>query len=243
MPLARIAPRLADDAPSIPAQRRRVWVGPDVQSHDLIVLTHRELVLASLNGPPRPEIRAAAELGDDLDELFGQLAVTVHLDRVRRARLDLVRNTAAIDYDGPGGRGRADVVFSTPEVADAFFTKLWRRLGTGFALAPYRRDGWTLAAAPLGLCAAILLLTGVLAVLVATFHAHADDRPAGAVSVPAAGSLGAPDAAGVSPLERAVGWMDWRVVCGLGGAAAAATQVWLYRRVTTPPAALELRRA
>jgi hypothetical protein len=36
--------------------------------------------------------------------------------------------------------------------------------------------------------------------------------------------------------------MDWRVVCGLGGAAAAATQVWLVRRVTAPPAALELVR-
>jgi hypothetical protein len=34
--------------------------------------------------------------------------------------------------------------------------------------------------------------------------------------------------------------VDWRAACGLGGAALAAGQVWLYRLLTRPPAALEL---
>jgi hypothetical protein len=37
--------------------------------------------------------------------------------------------------------------------------------------------------------------------------------------------------------------MNWKVVCALGGAVAAASQVWLYRRLTTPPASLELVRS
>ena len=60
--------------------------------------------------------------------------------------------------------------------------------------------------------------------------------------MPAAGRFGSPGDDGVSPVERLLGWMDWRVVCGLGGAAAAGSQVWLYRRLTAPPAALEVVR-
>jgi hypothetical protein len=103
---------------------------------------------------------------------------------------------------------------------------------------PYRRDSWSLAAAPLGWLAAVLILTAVLAVTVRSFDEYADDRPGGVVSVPAAGQFGSPDDGAASPLERWIGWMDWRVVCGLGGAAAAVTQVWLYRRLTAPPRAL-----
>jgi hypothetical protein len=38
------------------------------------------------------------------------------------------------------------------------------------------------------------------------------------------------------------GWADWRVVCGIGGAALAVVQVWLYRRLTRPPSRLVLTR-
>ena len=38
-------------------------------------------------------------------------------------------------------------------------------------------------------------------------------------------------------------WLDWRVVCGLGGAVAAVLQVWIYRRLTQPPLSLELIRS
>jgi hypothetical protein len=215
-----------------------VWVAPVVRSHGVIVLTPDQLVLSADHGPPRPEVRAAAELGDDLDDLFGSLATSIKLKSVGKAALDLLRNAVTLAYAGPAGPARVRVEFETAEAADAFFTKLWRRLGQECSLRPYRGDGWTLAAAPLGLLAAVLLLTAVLALTVRSFDEYAHDRPAGAVSVPAAGQLGSPGDGAVSPLERWLGWMDWRVICGLGGAAAAGTQVWLYRRVTAPPRAL-----
>ena len=44
-------------------------------------------------------------------------------------------------------------------------------------------------------------------------------------------------------MHTLIGWMDWRAVCACGGAAAAASQVWLYRRVTQPPTKLEVIRS
>ncbi len=232
-----------DTHPAVPGTRRRVWAAPVLRSHGLLVLSADRMVLSADHGPPRPEVKAAAESGADLDDLLGPLATTVAFRAVRRATLDLVRNTVAVGYAGPAGPAKVTVVFAGPDAADACFTKLWRRLGQDFSLLPYRRDAWALAAAPLGLLAAVLLLTAALAVAVSTFDEHAPDRPAGAVSIPAAGGLGSPGDGPTSALERWLGWMDWRVVCGLGGAAAAATQVWLYRRLTTPPQRLEVARA
>jgi hypothetical protein len=231
-----------DTHPAVPGTRRRVWAAPVVRSHSLLVLTADRLVLSAGHGPPRPEVRAAAEGGADLDGLLGPLATTVDLRAVRQASLDLAGNRIAVAYHGPAGPARVKVEFATAEAADACFTKLWRRLGKDFVLDT-NRDGWALAAAPLGLLAAVLLLTGVLAMTVHTFESFEHDRPAGAVSVPAAGPLGHPGDRGESALERLVGWMDWRWVCGLGGAAAAGSQVWLYRRLTAPPARLDLVRS
>jgi hypothetical protein len=237
MPVAPIT----DTRPVLPGTRRRVWSAPVVRSHGLLVLTRDQLVLSADPGPPRPEVRAAAEGDSDLDDLLGPLSTTVELRAVRQASLDLMWNAVTVAYAGPAGPAgpaRVRVLFETADAADAFFTKLWGRLGKDCSLLPYRNDSWSLAAAPLGLLAAVLLLTAVLAVTVSSFDEYAPDRPAGAVSVPIAGSLGNPGDGPASALEGALGWMDWRVVCGLGGAAAAATQVWLYRRLTAPPAAL-----
>lgn len=232
-----------DTHPAVPGTRRRVWAAPVVRSHGLLVLSAERMVLSADHSPPRPEVKAAAESGADLDHLLGPLATTVEFRAVRRAALDLVRNTVTVGYAGPAGPAKVTVEFAAADAADACFTKLWRRLGADFALLPYRRDAWALAAAPLGLLAAVLILTAVLAAAVNTFDEYTPDRPAGAVSIPAAGGLGSPGDGSVSALERWLGWMDWRVVCGLGGAAAAATQVWLYRRLTTPPQRLEVARA
>ena len=231
-----------DTHPAVPGTRRRVWAAPAVRSHGLVVLTGDRMVLSADHAPPRPEVRAAVEAGADLDDLLGSLATTVELSRVRRATLDLLRNAVTVGYAGPSGPARVRVAFGTPDAADAFFTKLWRRLGRDFTLRPYRRDAWTQAAAPLGLLAAVLLVTTVLAVTISGFDSFAADRPVGAVSVPAAGALGSPGDGSESALERWLGWMDWRVVCGLGGAAAAGTQVWLYRRLSTPPSRLDVAR-
>ncbi|HEX4609038.1 MAG TPA: hypothetical protein VH092_12600, partial [Urbifossiella sp.] len=81
-----------DTHPALPGTRRRVWAAPMVRSHGLLVLTGDRMVLSADHSPPRPEVKAAAEAGADLDNLLGPLATTVELSSIRRATLDLVRN-------------------------------------------------------------------------------------------------------------------------------------------------------
>ena len=222
--------------------RRRIWRNPELKSHSLLVLTLGKVYLAPLTGAPKSEVVESAESGADLDELFGPLATAVDLTAVRRVKLDLLTNSLVVDHGGPGGGSRQlTVVFATPEAADACFTRVWRRLGEGFALAPYKRDSWALARAPLVLLGAILAITGALALAANVAEDFAAARAA-AVSVPAAGELGTPVTVHKTPFDTLVGWLNWRVVCGVGGAAAAVVQVWLYRRLTQPPVRLELTR-
>ncbi|MBM3980723.1 MAG: hypothetical protein FJ304_10640 [Planctomycetes bacterium] len=233
---ATAAPSLDNTLPG--ATRRRVWASPDVRSHSVVVLTVERLHVAPLTGAPKPEIVAATVAAiagcDDIDDLLGPFALSVDLASVRGVTLDLHTNSLIVEY-AKGGTATAalTVVFATPETADACFTKLWRRLGDGYKLQPYRRDAWASARAPLTLLIGALLATMALALLLSVFEDMAAAR------------AGAPDGAPASPLAplaRLLDWMDWRAVCALGGAAMAAAQVWLYRRLTRPPAALELYR-
>jgi hypothetical protein len=224
--------------------RRRIWKHPELRSHSLLVLTLDQFHLAPLAGPPKPEMVAAVEAGGDLNELFGPLATVVKLASVRRVRLDLLTNSLIVEYAGSGsGTSGLTVVFATPEAADACFTKVWRRLGEGCDLLPYQRDTLALARAPLAALAAVLIVTLFLALALNLCEELATARSAGTVSVPPAGPLGAPVEVPKSPLETLLGWLNWKVVCGVGGVAAAVTQVWLYRRLTQPPGSLELIRA
>lgn len=212
--------------------RRRVWAHPNVQSHSLVVLTHEVLHVAPLAGTPKAEVVSLAVEGGDLDELLGPYAVAVEVASVQRVRLDLVTNSLVVDYAKGGGMdtSRLTVTFATPEAADACFTKLWRRAGTGLQLRPYRRDAWVAARAPLALLAAALVTAAALALTLSVFEDMASAR--GAARVPAR-----------SALEALLGWMDWRWVCGAGGIVAAVAQVWLYRRLTQPPRSLVVSRA
>lgn len=222
------------------AARRRVWAHPEAKSHSLVVLTFDRLFAAPLAGPPKREVVAAVENGGDLDELLGPLAVVVELVAVRRVELDLLTNSLVVEYVKTGvSTGRLTVVFASPESADACFTKLWRRLGDGPKLQPYKRDAWAAARAPLALLGAALLVTALLALALSVFEDMASAR--------AAAQLGTLDGSAPRPLpksslESLLGWMNWRVVCALGGAVAAGAQVWLYRRLTRPPVSLELKR-
>jgi hypothetical protein len=208
------------------------------------VLTLDQLHLAPLAGTPKADTLAAVAAGADLDDLLGPLSTVVELSSVRRVKLDLLTNTLSIEYVGAGGgTRRATVVFATHEAADACFTKTWRRLGNEHQLLPYKQDAWALARGPLAVLAAVLAATATLALLVSVFDDFAAARAAGAVSIPAFGDLGTPVRVPRTPLEVALGWINWRAVCGVGGAIAAGVQVWLYRRLTRPPAALELVRA
>lgn len=226
MPVA--APQTPTAVPSdtgIPGlARRRVWAAPDVVSHSLIVLTLPRLYLAPPGPPPKPELVAALESAVDAEAALGPLATAIDLASVQRVKLDLTTNTLTVEYrvggSQAGGRVRAAVRFAAAETADTVFGKLWRRLGDGCVLQPTAPDPWDVARAPVAFMAALLAGTGVLA-------------------------LGLNAAADVALADR---WPvarllpDWQPVCGLAGAAVAAAQVWLYRRLTRPPERLELVR-
>lgn len=198
--------------------RRRVWAHPELCSHSLCVLTFDRLYLAPLAGSPKPETVGAVEAGADLDLLLGPLTTVLDLDAVRQLKLDLLTNTVVIEYAGRGDTTRRVVVtFATPEAADMCFTRLWRRLGMDFTLSPYARDTWSLVRGPLLLLLGILLMTALAVAAISLFE----------------------DA---GPQPTATTGFSWKTVCALGGIAAAASQVWLYRRLTTPPVALELVR-
>lgn len=145
--------------------------------------------------------------------LTGATETVIDLATVRRVTLDLVANTFTLH-----ARPTVTVEFADAETADAVYTAVWRRLGRRFVLAPPGRSNWELARTPVAFMAGVL--TGTIA-LSLTANALAD--------------LGG----GTGPLA-AFAPADWRIVGGLGGAALAGLQVWLYRRLTRPPHRLEL---
>lgn len=213
--------------------RRRVWARPDLQSHSLLILSADRLYFTPADTTLNPGLVAAAEAGADPDELLGPDATVLELVSVRRVKLDLLANELTIHSAGTAGPNPLRLVFATPEAADACFTKLWRQLGDGCRLLPYRRDWPALARGPVVLLGAVLAITAALALTLSVFDDYAAAR-----AVTGSGDGPVPRSA----LEALIGWMDWRVVCGLGGAAAAAIQVWLYRRLTSPPLSLEVVR-
>ena len=212
--------------------KRRVWSFPELQSHSLLVLTLGELYLAPPTGEPRPEMIAAAEGDGDLDELFGPLATVIELAAVQRATLDLLTNTLTLDImRAHQTASRLTLTFATPEAADACFSRIWRRLGSDCKLLSRQRDWRPLARLPLICLAAVLAVTAALALTVSA-----------ASSMPATGAATSLNVPGEPVLSGPLGGFDWRWICGAGGVAAAATQVWLWRRLTHPPVSLEVIR-
>jgi hypothetical protein len=222
--------------------RRRTWSHPELSSHTVLVLTFDRLYLAPLTGSPKPEVLAAIEAGADLDALLGPLTTVIDLVAIRQLKLDLLTNSLNIEYAGSGelGRSRLRLTFATHEAADACFTKIWRRLGDGFQLAPYQRDTWHSVRGPLGLLAIILVITAMLAGILSIHEDMASTRVSAHMSHTATGEIGVAGDLPKSQWDLLLNWLNWKVVCGLGGVAAAFSQVWLYRRLTTPPVALEL---
>lgn len=210
--------------------RRRVWQTPAVRSHSLLALTLTKLYLAPAGPPPKPEAVTAIQEGANLDDAFGPLAVAVDLMSVKRLKLDLTTNSLTIEYDptrgramGGSGVGRtpraeAVITFADHATADDVYSKMWRRLGERFELKKHGVATDGTARRPVALMAGVLAMTAVTA-LMSVVISNLSDPP----------WLLAPFAA-----------LDWRFVCGLGGAALAGLQVWLYRRLSSPPTALEL---
>ncbi len=222
---------------------RRVWSHPELDSHSLLVLTRDRLVLAPLTGTPRPELVAAAGSGSDLDELLGSLATVIHLGAVRRLTLDLLSNAVQLEY-APSihSKGQITLSFATSVAADSCFSRIWRRLGDACKLESGQRDGWSSARLPLMILGAILAATAVLGFAIHTLDELSTATATASVNLPGDAQVGGPRLI-PQAMHTLIGWMDWRVVCACGGAGAAASQVWLYRRITQPPTTLEVIRS
>lgn len=225
MPALQVNSTIAS-APAPPD--RRVWQSPQVKSHSRVVLTADALYLGPPTDEPRPEAVTAVE--DDVEAAF---AVAIELAAVHRVRLDLIDNSITVHYTtADHGASRVELVFTEQTAADGCFTCLWRRLGGGLKLLPYRRDTWSLIRGPAVLLAGLLAATLALALVSHGFEEGAEARAGGMLTHQPP-----------TFFETLFRWLPWEVICGVGGALAAAVQMWVYRRLTEPPERLEVVRA
>lgn len=239
---ASSSPRL--ETASGPRTRVRLWSRPELASHALIVLTADRLYLTPAAVTPSPEVLQALSTGADPEDWLGPGVLTIDLVAVRRVRHDLTANTLTVDYLGEAFTTLSQkIAFTTATAADACFTKLWRRLGDGFRLQQPARRGWVAARAPLVLLGLTLAATAFLVLLLSVFEDLAAARDLARHDPRGLAALGSSVPLPPTPLEPLLGWLDWRLVCGVGGAVAAVSQVWLYRRLTAPPTWLELVRS
>jgi hypothetical protein len=224
---------------TLPGQTaRQVWHGADLRSHALLVLTYSRLYVLPAGRAVTPGVLQAVKGQGDPDAVLGPAATVIELAALRRVVADLAADTVHLEAVGTGsGVKRVSLVFASAEVADAVFTGLWKKAGDGFHLTPFKLEGWAAAQAPvlamIGVGLAMLGLGIGLSGLeeYAVGRAEFPDKPVSAVSK-----------ALLDPLARLLGGLNWKWVCGFGGGVLAVLQVWLYRRLTAPPARLELVR-
>ncbi len=209
--------------------RRRLWAAPVLAQHSLLCLTLSKVYLAPAGQDAKPETQQAILNGADLNTAFGEQSIIIDISTIQRVRHKLIDNTLVIDYlradnkslRSVGNLAQVLIKFSHFEAADEVFSKLWRRMGQSYTMKPSKTETWELLRIPLAFMAAIVLSTLTLS-LVANSLADGDPHRTGKTFL--------------APLANT----DWRWICALGGAALAATQVWLYRRYTKPPEVLEL---
>lgn len=217
---------------------RQAWHGPDLRSHALLALTYSRLYLLPAGAVVTPGMVAAVRGSADPEAVLGRAVTSVDLAAVRRVVADLTADRLTLEVVGAGvGSTRVTIVFGTAEAADAAFTAIWKRTGDGFDLTPYKLEGWTAARGP------VLTMIGVaLAILALGFGLSGlEDYVAAQAVTPDEGRSAL--AVGVlDPLAGLAGRLNWRWVCGFGGVVFAGLQVWLYHRMTAPPARLELVR-
>jgi len=201
-------------------QGRRVWSAPAVASHAWLVMTPARLYLVPTGFSTDKALGQAVESGADLELLFGEAAACVNLADIARADFDLAGLTLTLC------RATGDVAlnFRDAEAADDVFTKLLHRTRDRLALTSDKPDPLVAARGPLGVLAGVLLATATLA-----------------VTASAAADLATPDAPDwLSRWLTLLATLDWRAVCGVGGAVAAWLQVAAYRRYHRPPTRLAL---
>ena len=195
-----IDPRLEDTAPpGLLAVRE--WARPAVVSHAAVALSAARLTLKSADGR--------------------ELALA--LAGIRRAALGLATDAVEIDHDQLPIQAR--IRFAGAATADEFFARLVRRSGAGYDLGTDAPTQVELARGPVGVMAAVLLATAVLAATVAGLPDLLTNHP----DPPA--------------WLRLLARLDWRLVTGVGGALLAVAQMRLLRRLARPPARLVLVRS
>lgn len=196
---AAIDPRLEDTAPpGLLAVRE--WSRPAVASHAHVTLSAARLALKSHDGRE----------------------VTLTLSGLTRASLGLTTDAVELEHEQLPVPVR--VRFADAATADEFFSRLVRRSGAGYDLGTDSPTQLELSRGPLGVMAAVLLATIVLAATVAGLP----DALAGDPAPP--------------PWLRGLARLDWRVVTGTGGTLLAVAQSQLLRRLARPPARLVLTR-
>ncbi|MFO0851979.1 MAG: hypothetical protein U0871_25940 [Gemmataceae bacterium] len=229
-----VAPsRLDTTLPGMTA--RQVWHGPDLQSHALLVLTYSRLYLLPAGSVVTPGMVAAVRGSADPEAVLGRAVAAVELAAIRRVVADLTADRLTLEVVGAGvGSTRVSLAFKSAEAADAAFTALWKRIGDGFDLTPYKLEGWAAVQGP------VLAMLGVaLAMLVLGLGLSGlEDYAAAQAALPDEER----SALAVGVLDPLAGRLNWRWVCGFGGVVLAVLQVWLYHRLTAPPARLELVR-
>ena len=201
-------------------QGRRVWSAPAVASHAWLVMTPARLYLLPAAYSTDERVRRAVDAGADLEALFGDAAQRVNLADVQRADFHLADLTISLRRTA----GDIGLGFHDAETADDVFTKLVHRSRDHLHLVSDRPNPLAAARGPLGVLAGVLLATATLS-----------------VTVSAAADISPPDApAWLARWLALLASLDWRAVCGLGGAVAAWLQVAAYRRYHRPPTRLAL---
>ncbi len=213
-------PALTDTAPP-GAWARATWTAPHLATHAFAGLSATELVLSPrpAAGPARlAEAFLAGAGGDDLARLGARV---VPLASVNRATLHLHLDAVGLDVAGspPLTLGWADAAG-----ADAFFSRLLKRLGPDARVVTDRPSRLEVARAPLGVMAAILVATAIFAATLAELPvtvAELSDPPA---------------------WLSALACLDWRLASLAGGVCLTAAQLWLMRRLNKPPGTLTVYR-
>jgi hypothetical protein len=201
--------------------RRQVWSRPEVISHALVLLTANGLHLVSASQSFAPELIKELDGGADPEKRLSGDPLVIPLSSIMAVTLDLPLNALQIDYGpAPTNANSISVGLANAELADLLFEVLWWRLGPTVELQPFSEPWQSLVRTP-------LMVMGVVLTVTLTFALVMNAMEDGSSPLR---SIGAPS------------WLDWRLICGLGGGILALTQIWTYRRITRPTTRLRLVR-
>jgi hypothetical protein len=223
--MATVLDRVLLDTTLPGANARRLWSAPDVVSHHLIVMTLPRVYLLTDEPEDMAGLKRQIAAGADLQPLLEDDAEVFFLTDILRADLDLL--AGRIDLHTT--TGPRELRFANSETADDVFTKLLHRTREQFTLITDLPCLAQRLRTPLGVLAAILLTTTILAVTVNAAHDLAPPP-------------GDPEQFTTWQADwlRMLSRFDWRTICLLGGIASAWVQLEIHRRWRQLPSVMSL---